>query len=77
MESIGHEALIAVRNGFFNELSNYQSVIIKPSVLADVQVCKYSNKQFQNCIHIVWFFLETTMFNWRIVNGGSTWYKYC
>lgn len=38
LECIDQDALISVRNGVFNELSNDQSVNIKYSVFADTQV---------------------------------------
>lgn len=38
LECLDQDALIAVRNGIFSELSNDQPAIIKLSVLADVQV---------------------------------------
>jgi len=38
LESIDRDALIAIRNGVLNHLSNNQPVIIQYSVLADIQV---------------------------------------
>jgi len=38
MECLDQDALVAVRNGVFSELSNDQPAIINFSVLADIQV---------------------------------------
>lgn len=76
MECVDQDALITVRNGILDELSNNLPVVIKYSVLADVQV----NMPISLIITLVYLlilvylfiFLETTLFIRRIVNKRPT-----